>query len=71
MIRRRTSSRPARARGLKLKAKAGYDAIVSVAPRAGAWIETSSKRLKSGDVIVAPRAGAWIETNSNPTDPQL
>ena len=37
----------------------------SVAPRAGAWIET--RVISSGSVIslhVAPRAGAWIETLS-------
>jgi len=32
-----------------------------VAPRAGAWIEISSKKGKDGNVEVAPRAGAWIE----------
>ncbi len=34
----------------------------TVAPRAGAWIETKKEyeeELKDG---VAPRAGAWIET---------
>ena len=37
--------------------------MASVAPRAGAWIETYDclqiRRLQS----VAPRAGAWIETD--------
>jgi len=33
-----------------------------VAPRAGAWIETTSRRLIVTDSSVAPRAGAWIET---------
>ena len=33
-----------------------------VAPRAGAWIETTMLLIKSGSVLVAPRAGAWIET---------
>jgi len=34
----------------------------SVAPRAGAWIETNISVISSQPVIVAPRAGAWIET---------
>ncbi len=33
-----------------------------VAPRAGAWIETSLCPLTLLNSIVAPRAGAWIET---------
>ena len=33
-----------------------------VAPRAGAWIETTSTSVKVGNDAVAPRAGAWIET---------
>ena len=33
-----------------------------VAPRAGAWIETSRITRISQSVRVAPRAGAWIET---------
>jgi len=35
---------------------------LSVAPRAGAWIETRKSGRKSRWVYVAPRAGAWIET---------
>jgi len=35
-------SRPARARGLKLNHAARLELFVVVAPRAGAWIETSS-----------------------------
>ena len=34
----------------------------TVAPRAGAWIETYAIDLTYGVVEVAPRAGAWIET---------
>jgi len=35
----------------------------NVAPRAGAWIETTIKQYRPGEQIdVAPRAGAWIET---------
>ena len=33
-----------------------------VAPRAGAWIETSCRGSISTSWKVAPRAGAWIET---------
>ena len=33
-----------------------------VAPRAGAWIETSLAAPAVGPATVAPRAGAWIET---------
>ena len=36
--------------------------ILTVAPRAGAWIETSSCVHQ-----VAPRAGAWIETLDSST----
>jgi len=34
----------------------------SVAPRAGAWIETSLEQAAESFELVAPRAGAWIET---------
>ena len=40
-------------------------AIFWVAPRAGAWIETTALRNDTTMEIVAPRAGAWIETNSS------
>ena len=33
-----------------------------VAPRAGAWIETTIFKGWCHVAIVAPRAGAWIET---------
>ena len=36
--------------------------INAVAPRAGAWIETSGWLDRRWAAIVAPRAGAWIET---------
>ncbi len=35
---------------------------IAVAPRAGAWIETSGQPAQEGQPLVAPRAGAWIET---------
>ena len=56
-------SRPARARGLKLargRLKSWSD---YVAPRAGAWIETSYVTKSFTEFRVAPRAGAWIETD--------
>ncbi len=34
----------------------------SVAPHAGAWIETKIAFAKEGFSAVAPHAGAWIET---------
>ena len=34
---------------------------MSVAPRAGAWIEIMYRKRKTWHKYVAPRAGAWIE----------
>ncbi len=45
----------------------------TVAPRAGAWIETSSIDEDVAFDNVAPRAGAWIETaphRRNPIGPR-
>ena len=57
-------SHPVRVRGLKRSFVIPESFGGGVAPRAGAWIETSNK----SDIIprrtVAPRAGAWIETES-------
>ena len=39
-----------------------------VAPRAGAWIETSNLNRAQTSLVVAPRAGAWIETQSHETE---
>ena len=50
-------------RGLKLVEASGNGAVLAVAPRVGAWIEThelNGERLSLR--IVAPRVGAWIET---------
>ncbi len=43
----------------------GRVAVISthVAPRAGAWIETSEMNKSRASSMVAPRAGAWIETD--------
>ena len=38
---------------------------VTVAPFAGAWIETAISEADPLDLLVAPFAGAWIETFSN------
>ncbi len=55
-------SRPARARGLKPAGEVPIDSLKGVAPRAGAWIETSNLSPAQYAPRVAPRAGAWIET---------
>ena len=35
-----------------------------VAPRVGAWIETTAVPLRCTCIVVAPRVGAWIETTA-------
>ena len=55
-------SLPARERGLKRNRDLLGVCGRSVAPRAGAWIETLTIRILSPMFAVAPRAGAWIET---------
>ena len=59
----RRTSRPARARGLKLLEHGRNLRIENVAPRAGAWIETLPLIIYRRLPNVAPRAGAWIETS--------
>ena len=49
-------------RGLKLPGVDLADAVLFVAPPAGAWIETQYGILISLPPAVAPPAGAWIET---------
>ena len=51
-------------RGLKLKGQREINGTHHVAPRVGAWIETSSSVLGDSKKAVAPRVGAWIETPS-------
>ncbi len=41
-----------------------------VAPRAGAWIETTKRKAGARRCLVAPRAGAWIETSSSGSIPE-
>ena len=55
-------SRPVRARGLKPSFLCAKVRVYIVAPRAGAWIETSYALQLAKYKQVAPRAGAWIET---------
>ena len=58
----RNKSRPAGARGLKHFSSSPRWLRAWVAPRRGAWIETSKTADRSATLIVAPRRGAWIET---------
>ncbi len=37
---------------------------ISVAPRVGAWIETTNSFRNYASIDVAPRVGAWIETET-------
>ena len=55
-------SRPMRARGLKLTLANRGGANATVAPHAGAWIETNDGNECGTMGNVAPHAGAWIET---------
>ena len=50
-------------RGLKLQRVSLLVLTQLVAPRVGAWIETSFKVYPSILNNVAPRVGAWIETS--------
>jgi len=59
-------SPPARGRGLKRVGLSAQLRLAGVAPRAGAWIETTRTRGTTRTAAVAPRAGAWIETNHLP-----
>jgi len=60
---RRAASPPARGRGLKRSELDERRPGWVVAPRAGAWIETSRGLDAGTPFLVAPRAGAWIETS--------
>jgi len=55
-------SRPMRARGLKRPILQNAQDYRSVAPHAGAWIETVKEIANLDKIMVAPHAGAWIET---------
>ena len=56
------ASHPVWVRGLKQHKSSRIFASGGVAPRVGAWIETSFKVYPSVLNNVAPRVGAWIET---------
>src|SRR5207237_8292917 len=60
-------SPPARGRGLKPLRSPEPSPSDTVAPRAGAWIETSGDVVSVCSAHVAPRAGAWIETSASST----
>ena len=56
------ASRLVWARGLKQRQRIDEWPKAHVAPRVGAWIETSFDRSHGLKTTVAPRVGAWIET---------
>ena len=56
------SSLPMRERGLKHTTDDTDNILKTVAPHAGAWIETLRNKCAPEYDIVAPHAGAWIET---------
>ena len=60
----RRMSHPVWVRGLKRQWMFCIEHIDNVAPRVGAWIETSTYLGSIDSPIVAPRVGAWIETSS-------
>ncbi len=51
-----------RGRGLKQAVIGTPEYLTSVAPHAGAWIETLYTHISNPHWEVAPHAGAWIET---------
>ena len=55
-------SHPVWVRGLKLILGLNERPQDAVAPRVGAWIETSISSTIQYQEKVAPRVGAWIET---------
>ena len=60
------TSPPVRGRGSKHPSVMPLSIASSVAPRAGAWIETPCGPRSARPRRVAPRAGAWIETPCGP-----
>ena len=59
---RRHKSLPTRERGLKRVGRENLNEDITVAPYAGAWIETRICPCPRPAITVAPYAGAWIET---------
>ena len=64
-------SHPVWVRGLKPFSSVGFRTWFGVAPRVGAWIETSGIYQNLNDVQVAPRVGAWIETKKKQQEEEL
>ncbi len=62
LLNQHTLSLPLRERGLKLMSINTRIKPLSVAPPAGAWIETKRGFIDAAEGCVAPPAGAWIET---------
>ena len=60
---RLAKSHPVWVRGLKHIQHHQSVALLLVAPRVGAWIETEDRCPADSQSRVAPRVGAWIETN--------
>ena len=58
-------SHPEWVRGLKHYRKYDHNYLTRVAPRVGAWIETSKVSKDCDRDLVAPRVGAWIETSDS------
>ena len=56
------ASHPVWVRGLKPVYPFRVSKESGVAPRVGAWIETTNILVQASDIRVAPRVGAWIET---------
>ena len=61
-MRDESASHPVRVRGLKHEISNPVQIENSVAPRAGAWVETLMWTYFPLSKWVAPRAGAWVET---------
>ena len=59
----RRKSHPAGVRGLKPDRNTRQGSRSGVAPRRGAWVETSSLGKDTTSASVAPRRGAWVETS--------
>ena len=53
-------------RGLKHVEHKPTNEMKKVAPRVGAWIETTETKTAIHTHTVAPRVGAWIETKFAP-----
>ena len=59
-----SESHPVWVRGLKHRIDLVFYTLIIVAPRVGAWIETTMTEDHVSTCNVAPRVGAWIETTT-------